>query len=168
VVSVFVDRGNGPTRYATFSVPLGSPAGTTTGGDFRFTCTPAQAPCKITYGAAVISDQSGNALVHPRLLIHKESGAIPNDGPPDAPVEFCEYADGANNNAGLAQIPRVPSLAGAVTAMQTPLNMGIGGSLDCGAGQPYTPVVQEIWVSRASPTDNAFFDVSGTFVFGNP
>jgi hypothetical protein len=52
VVSVFVDRGSvaGPTRYATFSVALGSPAGTTTGGTFRFTCTPAQTPCKISYG----------------------------------------------------------------------------------------------------------------------
>ena len=52
VVSVFVDRGGvgGPTRYATFSVPLGSPAGTTTGGSFRFTCTPAQAPCRSPTG----------------------------------------------------------------------------------------------------------------------
>jgi hypothetical protein len=164
-VSVFVDRGNGPTRYATFSVALGSPVGTTTGGDFRFSCSAAQAPCKISFGAAVISDQSGNALVHPRLLIHKESGAIPNDGPPDAPVEFCEYADGANNNAGLAQIPRVPSLAGAVTAMQTPLNMGIGGSLDCDSTQPYTPAVTEIWVPAATATDPSYYDVGATFAF---
>src|SRR5262245_30437801 len=84
VVSVFVDRGNGPTRYATFSVALGSPVGTTTGGDFRFSCSATQAPCKISYGAAVISDQSGNALVHPRLLIHKQYGAIAN-----APIELC-------------------------------------------------------------------------------
>src|SRR5262249_57218642 len=128
----FVDRGNGPTRYATFSGCLGSPVGTTMGGAFRFSCSPAQAPCKISYGAAAISDQSGNALVHPRLLIHKESGAIAN-----APIEFCEYADGANNNAGLAQIPRVPSLQDAVSALRTPLSMGIGGSLDCGSTQPY-------------------------------
>src|SRR5215472_6669082 len=87
VVSVFVDRGSGPTRWATFSVALGSPVGTTTGGDFRFTCSP-PGPCKISYGAAVISDQSGNALVHPRLLIHKQSGAVV-----DAPIQFCEYAD---------------------------------------------------------------------------
>src|SRR5262245_10841522 len=66
VVSVFVDRGSGPTRWAFYSVALGSPVGTTTGGDFRFTCSP-PGPCKISYGAAVISDQSGNALVHPRL-----------------------------------------------------------------------------------------------------
>jgi Collagen triple helix repeat (20 copies) len=162
VVTVFVDRNavTGPTRYATFSVALGSPVGTTTGGDFRFSCSAAQAPCKISFGAAVISDQSGNALVHPRLLIHKESGAIP-----DAPVEFCEYADGANNNAGLVQIPRVPTLAGAVTAMQTPLSMGIGGSLDCDSTQAYTPAVTEIWVPAATATDPAYYDVAATFAF---
>ena len=60
LVSVFVNRGSGPTRWATLSVALGSPAGTTTSGTFRFTCTPAQAPCKISFGAAVISDQSGD------------------------------------------------------------------------------------------------------------
>jgi len=160
VVSVFVDRGNGPTRYATFSGTLGSPAGTTMGGAFRFSCSPAQSPCKISYGAAVISDQPGNSFVHPRLLIHKESGAIAN-----APTEFCEYADGANNNAGLAQIPRMPSLGDDATALRTPLSMGIGGSLDCGSAQPYTPEVTEIWVPAATTTDPAFYDVAATFAF---
>jgi len=153
VVTVFVDRGavTGPTRYAVFSAALGSPAGTTTGGDFRFSCSAAQAPCKLSYGAAVISDQSANAVVHPRLLIHKDQAA---------PIVFCEYADGANNNAGLAPIPRVPTLAGAVTAMQTPLSMGIGGSLDCGSTQVFTPEVTEIWVPQG------FYDVAATFAFG--
>src|SRR5262245_33356215 len=160
VVSVFVDRGNGPTRYATFSGTLGSPAGTTMSGAFRFSCSPAQAPCRISYGAAVISDQTGNSLVHPRLLIHKESGAIAN-----APIEFCEYADGANNNAGLAQVPRMPSLGDDATALRTPLSMGIGGSLDCGSAQPYTPEVTEIWVPAATATDPAFYDVAATFAF---
>src|SRR5262245_27389488 len=163
VVSVFVEKvgGNGPTRYATFSVALGSPVGTTTGGDFRFTCSPAQAPCKISYGAAVISDQSGNAAVHPRLLIHKQSGAVAN-----APITFCEYADGADNRAGLDQIPRVPSLQDAVSALQTPLSMGIGGSLDCGSTQTsITGVVTEIWVPAADATNPAYYDVAATFAF---
>jgi hypothetical protein len=163
-VSVFVDRGalTGPTRFAIYSAPLGSPAGTTTGGDFRFSCSATQAPCKISFGAAVISNQSGNAVVYPRLLIHKQSGAIA-----DAPIGFCEYADGANNNAGLAQIPRVATLQDAVSAMQTPLSMGIGGSLDCGStGQTYTPEVTEIWVPAASATDPQFYDVAATFAFG--
>ena len=157
-----MDRGSGPTRYATFSGALGSPAGTTTGGDFRFTCSPAQAPCKISYGAAVISDRSGTALVHPRLLIHKESGAVPN-----GPITFCEYADGANNNAGLDTIQRVPTLLAAETAMDTALDIGIGSSLDCGSTQTYAPVVKEIWVPAATTTDPAYYDVAAQFAF-NP
>jgi hypothetical protein len=161
LVSVFVDRGSGPTRWATLSGVLGSPAGTTLSGSFRFTCTPAQAPCKISYGAAVISDQSGETVVHPRLLIHKQSDTV------DAPITFCEYADGANNNAGLAPIARVPTLVAAEAAMDTPLSMGIGGSLDCGSTQPPSPTgtVTEIWVPAASASDSAFYDVTATFAF---
>ncbi len=96
VVTVFVDRGSGPSRWALYSVPLDSPAGpagTTTGGTFRFTCGTANlAPCKISYGAAVISDQSGNAAIHPRLLIYKQADV--------APMSYCEYADGADNQGG--------------------------------------------------------------------
>ena len=109
VVRVFVQRGNGPrSAFATYSAPLGSPAGTTTGGDFRFTCNADEDPCKISYGAAVISDRSGDAAVYPRLLIHKESGAIPNNGPPDAAIVFSKYVDGDGSGAGLAQVLRVP------------------------------------------------------------
>jgi len=151
IVTVFVDRGSGPSRWALYSDELGSPAGTTTGGVFRFSCSAAQAPCKISYGAAVVSDQSSaNAVVHPRLLIHKDLGDI----------TFCENADGANNNAGLATISRVATLAAAVTEMQTALPMGIGGSLDCGTAQPYTGTVTEIWVPEG------FYDVWATFAFG--
>jgi len=154
VASVFVDRGSGPTRYSTSSVALGSPTGSTTSGSFRFSCSAAQEPCKISFGAAVISDQAGNAFVHPRLLIHKDSGTA---------ITFCEYADGANNIAGLDQITLVPTLVAAETAMDTPLNMGIGGSLDCGSTQPPAGpdgVVTEIWVPAG------FYDVAATFAFG--
>jgi hypothetical protein len=155
-----VDRGNGPSRFATYSTTLGSPAGSTAGGAFRFTCTPAQAPCRISWGAAVISTQPGPTLVHPRLLIHKQADLAA------APMAFCEYADGANNNAGLDQITRVPNLQAAVTAMQTPLSMGIGGTLDCGSAQTYAPDVTEIWVPASTGgTDTAFYDVSATFAF---
>ena len=99
---------------------------------------------------------------YPRLLIHKEDGASASP----APITFCEFADGANNNAGLAQIPRVPSLQDAVTAMNTPLGMGIGGTLDCGSTQPYTPAVTEIWVPAGSNgTATAYYDVAATFTF---
>ena len=115
MASVFVSRGGGsPSRFATYSTTTGSPAGTTTGGDFRFTCTPAQAPCKISWGAAVITTRTGNATVYPRLLIHKQADLA------NAPMTFCEYADGATNGAGVAPASRVPSLAAALTATQTP------------------------------------------------
>ena len=38
---------------------------------------------------------------------------------------FCEYADGANNSAGLDTIQRVPTLVTAEAAMNTPLDMGV-------------------------------------------
>ena len=152
VATVFVDRGSGPTRWALYSDTLGSPAGTTTGGEFRFSCSASQAPCKISYGASIVSTTStALGVVHPRLLIYQDQAA---------PITFCEYADGADNNAGLDAISRVGTLAEAVIAMQTPLDMGIGGSLDCGAGQPFTPVVTEIWVPQG------YYDVSATFGFG--
>ena len=87
------------------------------------------------------------------------------------PIEFCEYVDGANNQLGLDQIPRVPSLQAAEDAMDTPLNMGVGGALDCDTtGQPAPPpvtgAVTEIWVPAATATDPAYYDVSATFAFG--
>ena len=109
----------------------------------------------------MISNQSGNATIFPRLLIYKQADLVA------APITYCEFADGANNNAGLDTIPRVPTLADAVIAMQTPLSMGIGGSLDCGTSQPYTPEVTEIWVNAASGSDSNFVDVAGTFAFGS-
>jgi len=146
----------------TLSVGLdGSPAGTTTSGTFRFTCTPAQAPCKISFGAAVISPLSTEpTVVHPRLLIYKN----PDTALADTPILYCEYADGANNNAGLDTIQRVPTLAAASIAMNTPLSMGIGATLDCGSTQTYSPEVTEIWVPAAGATP-AFYDVTGTFAF---
>lgn len=145
-----------------YSATLGSPAGTTTGGTFRFTCTPTQAPCKVSYGAAVISDDTGNTAIYPRILIHKE--APTTSGP--TPIVYCEYADGANNGGGSATISRVANLGAAVTAMETALDMGVGGSLDCGAGQTDGDgVVTEIWVPAASSVDNAYYDVTTTFQF---
>ena len=161
VANVFVSRGGEPARFATFSATLGSPAGTTTGGAFRFSCSQAQAPCKVSLGAAVISERSGEAILYPRLLIHKQNGD-------SVPITFCEYADGANNNLGIDRIRRVPTLGDAIVAMQEPLDMGIGGSLDCGSTQPYPPngTVDEIWVPAASNgTETAFYDVSATLTF---
>jgi hypothetical protein len=124
VASVYVDRGTGtPSRFAIYSAALGSPAGTTTGGSFRFTCASDEG-CSISIGAAVISssDQS-DAVFYPRLLIHRDAATAA-----DTPITFCEYADGDGSGTGLAQIHRVTSFDAAVAAMRTPLNMGIGRS----------------------------------------
>lgn len=44
--------------------------------------------------------------------------------------------------------------------------MGIGGSLvDCGAGQPYTPIVKQIWVPGGTNGSTAAYDVWATFGF---
>ena len=83
-----------------------------------------------------------------------------------APLVTCETVDGANNNAGLATIPRVPTLANAVTEMQTPLTMGAGGSLDCGSTQVFGPDLTDIWVPAASEVDTAYYDVTSTFTVG--
>ena len=167
MATVFVKRGSGPgapSRFATFSAELGSPAGTTTGGQFRFTCTADQEPCKVSLGAAVISSQTGTAAFYPRLVIHREDAGVA----PPAPQHFCEYADGANNNLGVDQVQRVPTLQDAVVAMRTPRPMGIGGSLDCGAGQirPPSGTVTEIWVPAGSNGQDAFYDVWATLAFG--
>ena len=163
VASVFVSRGGAaPARWGTFSTPLGSPStGTTTGGNFRFSCSAAQAPCKVSIGAAVISTSSTATLsFYPRLLIQKQDGG-------SAPMTYCEYVDGANNNLGVDTITRVPTLAAALTATKTPLTMGVGGTLDCGSTQPVTPTVTEIWVPAASNgTSTAFYDVWVSDGFG--
>jgi hypothetical protein len=145
--------------FAYYSTTLGSPVGTTTGGVFRFSCSAAQAPCKVSIAAAVLSNRTGNALFYPRVLIYKEDG-------PGAPETFCEYADGANNNLGLDTISRVP-LGSAISAIRTPLDMGIGGTLDCKAGQRYPArgIVSEIWVPNASTGGTAYYDVNTTFSF---
>ena len=121
---------------ATYSTTVGSPVGDTTGGTFRFTCT--SAPCKVSATADVLSNATGVAHVYPRILIQSEN-----------PQAFCEYADGADNSSDADSISRVamstsPSTFGA-------LDLGIGGSLDCNAGQTYPAggVVQEIWCRPA-------------------
>jgi hypothetical protein len=161
VANVFVKRGDrAPSRFASYSVALGSPVGSTTGGAFRFSCAAADAPCKISLGAAVLSSRSGRALLYSRMVIHKENASSAN-----TPITFCEYADGSGSKTGLNVISRV-SLRTALGAIRTKLFMGIGGSLDCGdTGQPYSPRVKEIWVPSASGTDTGFYDVWTTLTF---
>ena len=83
---------------------------------------PQQEPCRISIGAAVISDQSTDAAFYPRLLIHRHPSPAA-----DAPLNSCEYVDGAGTLTGLDQIGRVASLGEALDAMRTPLDMAVGG-----------------------------------------
>lgn len=159
VANVLVSRGGAaPVVWATFSTTLGSPIGTTAGGQVRFSCSAAQAPCKVSIAAAVLSHRSGSAHVFPRVLIQKEDG-------PRAPQTFCEYANGADNSGALDHIARVPMDTRAAS-VNTPLAMGIGGTLDCDSDQPFSPTVKAIWVPNASTGGTAFYDVWVTVTFG--
>jgi hypothetical protein len=81
-------------------------------------------------------------------------------------MTFCEYADGANNNVGAANVQRVPSVQGATEAMREPQGLGIGGSFDCRANQPPSARVTEIWVP-ADPggASSNYYDVWVTLNF---
>ena len=162
VANVFVSRGTAaPTIWATYSAAMGSPVGTTTGGDFRFSCSASQQPCKVSIAAAVLSDTTGSARVYARVLIYKEVAG--------ADQAFCEYADGADNNGGSAEVSKVP-MDTSVTSINHPLDMGIGGTLDCKSAQvpkPSNGVVQDIWVPNdpTGPNGTASYDVATTFAF---
>jgi len=152
VANVRVDRGTGATIWATYSTTVGSPVGDSTGGAFRFTCSDAQAPCKVSATADVLSNATGAAHVYPRILIQTESLS-------GGPQTYCEYADGADNSNDPDSISRVATSTNPSTFPV--LNLGIGGSLDCNSTQTYPAggVVQEIWVPAG------YYDVFSTFVF---
>ena len=80
---------------------------------------------------------------------------------------FCEYVDGASNNVGIDEVAKVPTLEAAVPELQTARDLGVGGSLDCGAGQSLPPngVVKHIDVPAASASDPAYYDVWVTLTF---
>ena len=126
---------------------------------------PPTATCKVSLrGCRDLEPDGSMTVIFPRLLIHKQADLV------DAPITYCEYADGADNNwRGRPDTARA-DVGGRCAEMQTPLDMGIGSSLDCGSTQasPIARNVTEIWVPAASPVDSAFYDVAGTFAFGIP
>ena len=93
VAYVRVQRGDSAPQsvWATYSTELGSPVGDTTSGTFRFTCNAAQAPCRVSVVAKLLSDTSvATGKVYPRVLIYR-------GGDPDSvvtPEFYCEYGDG--------------------------------------------------------------------------
>jgi hypothetical protein len=146
VAKVNVSRGGGAyTAWATYSTALGSPVGDTTGGVFRFTCSTANAPCKVKVTAAILG--SSNHAVYPRLLLYRQDFVQAGPGP--FPEVYCEYADGST---GSAPFP----LVGNAGYSDVPVN--IGGTDDCGLGGPAGDVDQ-ITVPAG------YYDVNSTFVF---
>jgi len=65
------DRARPAVEWASYSTQPGSPVGDTMGGTFRFSCSVAQAPCKLSVKAAFLSDSGGSYGVSPRVLIHR-------------------------------------------------------------------------------------------------
>jgi hypothetical protein len=113
IAQVKVQRGTGAASpWAVYSTTIGSPVGDTTGGTFRFTCTDAQAPCKVSLAGYATKD---GATVYPRLDIQKQSM---NGGS----QTYCEYADGP--------------ASGALSSSPTALTLHIGSSDDCGLNGP--------------------------------
>lgn len=143
VAQTFVSRGGATaTAWDTLSTTLGSPVGDQASGYFRFSCSAAQAPCKISVKAYATAD---GYSVYPRLDIQRQ------DYDTSGPTGYCEYADGTDNNGGTA----------ALTNTASSVTLGIGGSLDCNAGQtfPTNGIADEIWVPAGR------YDVAETFHF---
>jgi hypothetical protein len=147
VAAVDVTRGAATSTWATYSTLLGSPVGDTTGGVFRFTCSEANAPCKVAIKAAVLADSPGSAAVYPRVLIYQEDFSA-------GPEVYCEYGDGSTGSGVLSITKQAPSSAPTYTPV--PLNVGL--SDDCGITGPGGDVNQ-ITVPAG------YYDVHSTFVF---
>lgn len=136
VAKVEVSRGGNPaTAWATYSTTVGGPEGDTTGGTFRFTCSEAQAPCKVNVAAYSTGE---GVKVYPRVMIQTESL---NGGP----QTYCEYGDGP--------------LSGVLTGTATDQPVHIGGSADCEGPVTTAGLVNEITVPAG------YFDVTSTFQF---
>lgn len=139
---ILVKRGQGSFNpWATYSTTLGSPYGDTASGVFRFTCSTANAPCSVEVAAQATTT---GVSVYPRVLIYKSSydtGQI---------FGQCEYADGADNSNSTEAVGTSLGI----------LNVGIGGSFDCGAGQTYTNGVTDHIDVPAG-----YYDVESTFTF---
>jgi hypothetical protein len=150
VATVNVSRGVAPaTAWATYSTALGSPVGDTTGGVFRFTCTPANAPCTVAVKAAVLSDEAGTAGVYPRVLIYRQDYNNPG------PEFYCEYGDGSTGTAPATLTKQALSATPTYAAIQ----INIGGSADCGGPVATAGDVNQITVP------SGYYDVKSTFVF---
>jgi len=148
VATINISRGTGAFKpWATATTTLGSPAllGDNASGVVRFSCSDAQAPCKLNVNALATA---AGYKVYPRLVISKE------DYDTGAPLGNCEYGDGVDN---------APSYSTALTGTAADITLGIGGSLDCGSAQTYPVdgVATELWFPKGR------YNVDYTFYFKN-
>lgn len=153
VAAVYVQRGNAsPSIWATYSTRLGSPVGDTTGGTLRFTCSAANAPCRVSLGAAILSNGLGAGGIYPRVMIQRQDLSAGFQ-------KYCEYGDGSFSPAtpnGQAPLT-VQAMSG--TPTYTPVGIHIGGSADCGGPVPTAGFIPEITVPAG------YYDVISTFQF---
>ena len=122
---VLVKRGGGSfTPWATDSTVLGSPLGfgDTASGEFRFTCSTANAPCAVSLQGEATE---AGVTVYPRILLYR------SDYITDNWVGYCEYGDGADNSGSYETVGNGSAAS---------LTVGIGGSLDCGSSQAYPAI----------------------------
>lgn len=143
---VLVKRGSGSfTPWAADSTVLGSPLGfgDTASGEFRFTCSTANAPCAVSLQAAATE---AGVTVYPRILLYRSDYNTGNW------VGYCEYGDGADNNGSYEAVGN---------GSPSNLTVGIGGTLDCGSSQTYPAggTASEIDVPEG------YYDVFTTFYF---
>lgn len=157
VVAVSVKRGaSAASIWARYSTRLGSPVGDTTGGAFRFTCTTAHAPCKVSIGAAVLSHIPGTAGVYPRVLMQIQSYTT------GGPQTYCEYADGSFHPTTPDGVTALTTQTPTSTPVYTPVPIHIGGSADCKGPDPTPGLISEITVGPG------YYDVFSTFTFVKP
>jgi hypothetical protein len=135
------------TTWATYSTTIGSPVGDTASGAVRFTCKNATDGCNVSLQA--YSTASGYA-VYPRIILEKEDNS-------DGAKLTCEYADGTNNEGGVADL----------TGSAQTVDLGVGSTFDCGSTvQTGTPAdgVDHINVPGASG-QGIHYDVFTTLTF---
>ena len=143
IAHINVQRGSGnAVTWESLSTTLGSPESDQASGSFRFSCSAAQAPCKVSVTAYATTS---HVSLYPRIIIEGEDY---NTG---APIGNTEYADGINNNGGTL----------ALTGSPQDVSLGIGGSLEANAGQTYPSngVVSSIWVGQGR------YNVDSTMIF---
>jgi hypothetical protein len=161
LVNVQVKRGmSDPTTWAQYTTPLGSPIGSnTTGGDFRFTCSTANAPCKVSIQAATVgSDTTKTHSFYPRIILTRDGDG---NGGGSMNLVHCEYADGSTGANPILVTNQAVSTSPTFQNVQ----VNIGGSYDCDPLQAFFGSVQPAGDVDSVEVPNGYYDVRTTVSF---